>query len=164
MVLGNLVAMQYGSAVVYPAEGFDPAESLKAVTEEKCTAFYGVPTMYVATLKELAAERNKYNVSSLRTGLMSGSVCPEPLIRRVFDELNMHGLCIVYGMTELSPVATLMGPSAPFEKKVTTVGRIGPMSEMKLIDEDGKIVPRGQEGEVCVRGYLVMKEYWGDKK
>ena len=129
--------------MVYPSEGFDPAASLKAVTEEKCTAFYGVPTMYVATLKELSANKNLYNASSLRTGLMSGSVCPEPLIRRVFNELNMHGLCIVYGMTELSPVATLMGPGAPFEKKITTVGRVGPMTEMKLIDEKGKIVPRG---------------------
>ena len=118
--------------------------------------------MYTAVLKEMEKNPTAYDVSSLRTGLMSGTTCPAPLIKKVFEDMNATGLCIVYGMTELSPVATLMGPDAPFEKKVTTVGRAAPMTEIKLIDEQGKIVPRGQEGEVCIRGYLVMKEYWDE--
>ena len=93
---------------------------------------------------------------------MSGSVCSEPLIRKVYSDLNMHGLCIVYGMTELSPVATLMGPDSPFDKKISTVGHIGPQAEIKIIDEQGKIVPVGEKGEVCVRGYLTMQRYWED--
>lgn len=101
-------------------------------------------------------------MSSLRTGIMSGAVCPEPLIKQVFNVLNMHGLCIVYGMTELSPVATLMGPKAPFEKKIARVGHCGPQTEIKLVKEDGEIAKVGEKGEIYVRGYLVMKEYWDD--
>jgi len=112
--------------MVYPSGSYDPVTALKATTDEKCTAFYGVPTMYTAALKELEKNPTSYNVSSIRTGLMSGTVCPAPLIKKVFEQMGATGLCIVYGMTELSPVATLMGPDAPFEKKVTTVGRAAP--------------------------------------
>lgn len=93
---------------------------------------------------------------------MAGSVCPEPLVKKVYSELNMHGFSIIYGMTELSPMTTIMGPNVPFEKKTTTVGHCGPMTEIKLIDENGNIVPVGQKGEVCVRGYLTMLRYWED--
>jgi len=93
---------------------------------------------------------------------MAGSVCPAPLIKKCFEQMGATGLIIVYGMTELSPVATLMGPDAPFEKKVNTVGHAAPNVEIKLINEQGVIVPRGQEGEICIRGYLVMKEYWDE--
>ena len=120
--------------MVLPADGFDPVATLKAATEEKLTVFHGVPTMFNATIAALDANKSAYDVSSFRAGLLGGSVVPAPLVHRIYDDLNMHGLCVLYGMTELSPVATMMGPSAPFEKKVTTVGRVGPMSEMKLID------------------------------
>ena len=113
-----------------------------------------MPTMFTAVLAE--QEKKKYNVFTLRTGVMAGSVCPEPLVKKVYSELNMHGFSIIYGMTELSPMTTIMGSSAPFTKKTTTVGHCGPMTEIKLVDERGNIVPVGEKGEVCVRGYLTM--------
>ena len=165
MVLGNLVALQYGSTMVYPAGSYEPKATLEAVTKEKCTAFYGVPTMFTAALKELDnSSPGQYDMSSLRTGLIAGSVCPAPLMQACFDRMNMHGLCIMYGMTELSPVATLMGPDDPFEKRISTIGRVAPMAELKIIDEQGTIVPVGEKGEICVRGYLVMKGYWDDEE
>lgn len=116
--------------------------------------------MFTAVLAEL--EKKPYKVHTLRTGVMAGSVCPEPLVRKVYSELNMHGFSIIYGMTELSPMTTIMGPTAPFDKKTSTVGHCGPMAEIKLIDEEGKIVPVGHKGEVCARGYHTMLGYWED--
>jgi len=163
-VLGNLMALQYGATMVYPSDGFDPVATLEATTKEKLTVFHGVPTMFTAAIAALDANKAAYDVSSFRAGLIAGSVVPAPLVHRINDDLKMPGLCVLYGMTELSPVATMMGPTAPFEKKVTTVGHVGPMTEIKIIDSHGKIVPRGERGEVCIRGYLVMKEYWDDQK
>lgn len=121
--------------MVYPNSSFDPVTSLEAISKYKCTVMHGVPTMFTNILSEL--EHKSYDVSGLRTGIMSGSVCPEPLIKKVFTNLNMHGLIIVYGMTELSPVAAMMGPDTPLIKKATTVGHAGPMTEIKLTDENG---------------------------
>ena len=106
--------------------------------------------------------RKKYKIDQLYRGIISGSATPEPLLKKAISELNMEGLCVVYGMTELSPVASMMGPNTPFDKKTTRVGHCGPMMEMKLVDEEGKIVPVGKPGEVCMKGYLTMKGYWGD--
>jgi fatty-acyl-CoA synthase len=116
--------------------------------------------MFTAVLAE--QERSKRDVSTLRTGVVAGSVCPEALVTKMYSDLNLMGLSNVYGMTELSPVTTMMGPSTPFAKKTTTVGHCGPMTEIKILDEAGNIVPVGQKGEVCVRGYLTMLRYWGD--
>jgi fatty-acyl-CoA synthase len=133
-VLGNLTALKFGSTMVYPDAGFDPVKTLEATTKEKLTTFIGVPTMYTATIAALDANKSAYDVSSYRAGLIAGSVVPAPLVHRITQDLQLPGLCVLYGMTELSPAATLMGPNAPFEKKVTTVGKVGPMTEMKIID------------------------------
>jgi fatty-acyl-CoA synthase len=133
-VLGNLIALQFGSTMVYPDAGFDPVKTLEAATKEKLTTYIGVPTMYTATIAALEANRSAYDVSSFRAGLIAGSVVPAPLVHRISQDLQLNGLCVMYGMTELSPAATIMGPDAPFEKKVTTVGKCGPMTEIKIID------------------------------
>jgi fatty-acyl-CoA synthase len=111
-----------------------------------------------------ALDQADYNVSSLQTGVMAGSVCPEPLIQKVYSRLNMHGLCVVYGMTELSPVATMMGPSAPVVKKTTTVGHPGPGTEVKIVCEKNNLVPVGEKGELHIKGYLTMMGYWNDQE
>lgn len=158
MVIGNLVCMNNGATMVYPNSSFDPQSTLDAVEAHQCTGLYGVPTMFTAVLAEQETQPRK--VDTLRTGVVAGSVCPEPLVNKIYSDLNMHGLSNVYGMTELSPVTTMMGPDAPFEKKTSTVGHCGPMTEIKLVDENGKIVKVGEKGEVCVRGYLTMMKYW----
>jgi fatty-acyl-CoA synthase len=142
-VSSNLVGLQFASTLVYPSEGFDAAASLKAITEEKCSVIYGVPTMFTANLKELEAAPEKYDVSSLRTGLIAGSVCPPPLIKRIIDDMGMDGLTIIFGMTELSCLGTLMKPGDSLEKKMTTTGPVGPHTEIKIVDNDGRTVPQG---------------------
>ena len=162
MVMGNLVALNSGATMVYPNGFFDPKTALQAVSKYGCTALYGVPTMFTAMLSEL--KNDNYKVSTLRTGLMAGSVCPEPLIKKLQTDLNLYGLCVAYGMTETAPVSTLMRPDTPLHKRSSTVGTAGPMVEVKLVDENGKIVPIGEKGEVCVRGYLNMIKYWEDEE
>ena len=160
MVIGNLACMNSAATMVYSNGSFDPQTTLDAVQAHKCTGLYGVPTMFTAVLAELG--QKQYDVSTLSKGVMAGSVCPEPLLKNVFEKLNMYGLSVAYGMTELSPVASMMGADAPFEKKTSTVGHCAPMVEIKLIDENNQIVPVGQKGEVCVKGYLTMQKYWND--
>jgi len=118
--------------------------------------------MFTANLKEYEASPEKYDLSSLRTGFMAGSVCPPPLIKRVIEDLGMEGLTIIFGMTELSCLATLMKPGDSLDKKMTTTGPVGPHTEIKIVDNEGRMVPQGVQGEILLRGYLVMKEYWED--
>jgi len=159
MVIGNLACSSSGATMVVPAESFDPAAVLAAVAAERCTSLYGVPTMFIATLAEF--ERAPVDVSSLRTGVMAGSPCPIEVMRRVRDELHMPEVTICYGMTETSPVSTQSSLDDPLEKRVATVGRVHPHLEIKIVDpQTGGVVPRGEPGELCTRGYSVMLGYW----
>lgn len=160
MVLGNLVALTSGAAMVYPGEAFDPTLALEAVQAEGCTALYGVPTMFISILNlpDLAT----YNVSTLRTGIMAGSPCPTATMREVMDQLNMHQVTIAYGMTETSPITTQTATDDPLEERVSTVGRVHPHAEAKVIGSDGQTLPLGVQGEYCSRGYAVMLGYWDD--
>jgi len=160
MVLGNLACMTHGAAMVYPAEGFDPLATLEAVEAERCTALYGVPTMFIAELGH--PEFKRFDLGSLRTGIMAGSPCPIEIMKRCVNEMNMREVTIAYGMTETSPVSTQTSCDDPLERRVGTVGRVHPHVEIKIIDADGRIVPPGTPGEFCTRGYCVMLGYWGD--
>jgi fatty-acyl-CoA synthase len=160
MVMGNLAAVTHGSAMVYPGEGFDPLATLETVEAEGCTALYGVPTMFIAELDHPAFAR--FDLKSLRTGIMAGAPCPIEVMRRVAQRMNMREVTIAYGMTETSPVSFQSAVDDPLERRVTTVGRIHPHLEVKIVDAEGRIVPRGQPGELCTRGYSVMLGYWDD--
>jgi len=160
MVLGNLACVTHGAAMVYPAEGFDPLATLEAVEAERCTALYGVPTMFIAELGH--PEFKRFDLSSLRTGIMAGSPCPIEIMKRCVNEMNMREVTIAYGMTETSPVSTQTSCDDPLERRVGTVGRVHPHVEIKIIDAEGRIVPPGTRGEFCTRGYCVMLGYWGD--
>ncbi|HID68158.1 MAG TPA: AMP-binding protein, partial [Roseibacterium sp.] len=160
MVMGTLGCVSKGAAMVFPGEAFDPDETLSAVASARCTALYGVPTMFVAMLEQAGAK--KYDLSSLRTGIMAGALCPIEVMRGVNDRMNMGEVTICYGMTETSPVSFQSFVDDPIEKRTSTVGRIHPHLEVKIIDEDGAIVPVGTSGELCTRGYSVMHGYWGD--
>ncbi len=160
MVMGVLGCVVQGAAMVFPGEGFDAAETLEAVSRERCTALYGVPTMFIAMLDELA--RGTYDLSAMRTGIMAGATCPIEVMRRVIDEMNMPDITICYGMTETSPVSFQSHVFDPLEKRVATVGRIHPHVEAKIVDEAGMTVAVGQKGELLTRGYSVMKGYWND--
>ncbi len=160
MVIGNLACVTHGAAMVYHGPVFNPTDNLKVIEEEKCTAAYGVPTMFIAMLEH--PEFKSFDLSSLRTGVMAGSVCPMEVMRRVVDEMNMREVTICYGMTETSPVSMQSDVDDPLDKRVSTVGRIHPHVEVKIIDELGRIVPRGVSGELCTRGYSVMQGYWGE--
>ena len=163
MVLGNLGCITKGAAMIYTSEGFDPELVLKAVEEEKATSLYGVPTMFFAELNH--PELKKYDLRSLRTGIMAGSLCPSELMKRVQKELNMTEVEIGYGMTETSPLSTQTRIDAPFEKRISTVGQILPHTEIKIIDpETGQVIPIGEPGELCTRGFGVMLGYWGDEE
>ena len=162
MVLGNLACITHGAAMVYPSEGFDPLASLEAVEAERCTALYGVPTMFIAELGH--PEFKRFDLSSLRTGIMAGSPCPIEVMKRCVAEMNMREVTIAYGMTETSPVSTQTSCDDPLERRVGTVGRVHPHVEIKIIDTDGRIVPPGTSGELCTRGYSVMLGYWGDEE
>ena len=160
MVMGNLGCLTHGATMVYPAEAFEPLAVLQTLAAEKCTATYGVPTMFIAILDhpDFAA----YDIASLRTGIMAGSPCPTEVMKRVIDKMNMREVTIAYGMTETSPVSFQSGTDDAIERRVSTVGRVQPHCEVKIIDNDGRIVPRGTPGELCTRGYSVMLGYWDD--
>jgi fatty-acyl-CoA synthase len=160
MVLGNLACITHGAAMVYPAEAFDPVSTLEAVAAEKCTGLHGVPTMFIAELDH--PRFAEFDLSSLRTGIMAGSPCPIEVMKRVVDRMNMREVTIAYGMTETSPVSTQSSTDDPLDKRVSTVGRVQPHIEVKMVDGDGRIVPRGMPGELCTRGYSVMRGYWAD--
>lgn len=163
MVLGNLGCITKGAAMIYTSESFDPELVLKAVEEEKATSLYGVPTMFFAELNH--PDLKKYDLSSLRTGIMAGSLCPSELMKRVQKEMNMTEVEIGYGMTETSPLSTQTRIDAPFEKRISTVGQILPHTEIKIIDpETGQVTPIGEPGELCTRGFGVMLGYWGDEE
>ena len=162
MVMGNLGCMTHGGTMIYPNDAFDPLLTLKAVAEEKATALYGVPTMFIAMLDQPL--RGDFDLSSLRTGIMAGATCPIEVMRRVINEMHMAQVQIAYGMTETSPVSLQTGPSDELELRVTTVGRTQPQLESKIIDEAGNVVPCGAVGELCTRGYSVMLGYWNNPK
>ena len=160
MVMGNLACITHGSTMVYPSAVFNPLDSLKTIQQEKCTAAYGVPTMFIAILEH---ERfDDFDLSSLRTGIMAGSPCPREIMQRVIDRMHMTEITICYGMTETAPVSVQSSTADSVERRVGTVGRVHPHLEIKIVDENGKVVPRGKLGELCVRGYSVMLGYWED--
>jgi fatty-acyl-CoA synthase len=161
MVMGNLGCITHGATMVYPSEGFEPLAVLQAVQEEKCTALYGVPTMFIAELEH--PDFRTFDLNSLRTGVMAGSPCPVEVMKRVQSEMHMGDIEICYGMTETSPVSTQTKIDAPFDKRVSTVGSIHPHLEIKIVDPaTGKVVPLGAPGELCTRGYSVMLGYWNN--
>jgi fatty-acyl-CoA synthase len=161
MVMGNLGVVTHGATMVIPGEGFDAEAVLKTVQEEKCTALYGVPTMFIAVLNH--ADFAKYDLSSLRTGIMAGSTCPIELMRKVMDKMHMPEITIAYGMTETSPVSFQSATDDTVERRVATVGRVSPHLEVKIVDGDGRVVPAGVTGELLTRGYSVMRGYWGEE-
>ena len=160
MVMGNLGCVTHGTTMIYPSEAFDPGLTLQAVTDERATALYGVPTMFIAMLDH--PQRAGFDLSSLRTGIMAGATCPIEVMRRVISEMHMGEVQIAYGMTETSPVSIQTGPADELELRVTTVGRTQPQLESKLIDAEGNTVARGDIGELCTRGYSVMLCYWNN--
>ena len=161
MVLGNLACISQGATMVYPSEGFEPLAVLQAVQEEQCTALYGVPTMFIAELEH--PDFPKFDLTSLRTGVMAGSSCPTEIMKKVISLMNMREVEICYGMTENSPISTQSPIDAPVEKRVSTVGVVHPHQEIKIIDPaTGKVVPVGTPGELCMRGYSVMTGYWNN--
>ncbi|MEI2735526.1 MAG: AMP-binding protein [Rhodoblastus sp.] len=160
MVMANLGALTHGATLVYPAEAFDPLAVLQSVSEERCTTLYGVPTMFIGALDH--PDFAKYDMSSLRTGIMAGSPCPIEVMKRVIGQMHMNEVTIAYGMTETSPVSTQSGVDDSIEHRVSTVGRVQPHVEIKIVDTDGNTVPRGVTGEFCTRGYSIMRGYWGD--
>jgi fatty-acyl-CoA synthase len=161
MVLGNLACLSHGATMVYPAESFDPLASLAAVQAERCAALYGVPTMFIAMLEH--PRFGEFDLGSLRTGIMAGSPCPVEVMKSVIGRMGMRELTIAYGMTETSPVSFQSSVEESLERRVSTVGRIHPHCEVKIVDAEGRIVPRGEPGELCTRGYSVMLGYWGDE-
>ncbi len=163
MVMGNLGATTHGACMVIPSAGFDAGATLAAVAEERCTSLYGVPTMFIAELAHPSF--GEHDLSSLRTGIMAGSPCPVDVMRRVVSEMSMAEVTICYGMTETSPVSTQSSPDDPLELRVSTVGRVHPHLEIKLVDPaTGELVVRGETGELCTRGYSVMRGYWNDEE
>ncbi|MDA3648258.1 AMP-binding protein [Saccharopolyspora indica] len=159
MVMGNLACTSHGAAMVIPAEGFDPVSALSAVAAERCTSLYGVPTMFIAELEH--PRFAEFDLSSLRTGIMAGSPCPVEVMKQVIDRMGMREVSICYGMTETSPVSTQTRADDSLERRVSTVGRVGPHLEVKVVDPaTGLTVPRGTPGELCTRGYSVMLGYW----
>lgn len=161
MVLGNLGCISQGATMIYPSETFDAEATLKAISEEKATAIYGVPTMFFAELDH--PDLKQYDLSSLRTGIMAGSLCPSELMKKVQTEMHLVEMEIGYGMTETSPLSTQTRHDAPFDKRVGTVGKVLPHTEIKIIHpETHQVVPIGETGELCTRGYCVMLGYWND--
>ncbi|MCX2739112.1 AMP-binding protein [Pontibacter anaerobius] len=159
MVIGNLACITHGSCMVIPAASFDPEQVMQTVQDEKCTSLYGVPTMFIAELGHPSFP--KYDFSTLRTGVMAGSNCPTDTMKKVQQLMNMQEVTVCYGMTETSPVSTQSRTDAPLDKRVSTVGTVHPHLEIKIVDpEIGQVVPRGERGELCTRGYSVMLGYW----
>ncbi len=161
MVMGNLGCTSHGATMVIPAAGFDPAATLEAIEKERCTALYGVPTMFIAMLGH--PDLGDRDLSSLRTGIMAGATCPMELMKRCVDELNMSEVAIAYGMTETSPVSCQTLIDDDLDRRTATVGRAHPHVEIRIVDPDsGQVVKRGEPGEFCTRGYSVMLGYWND--
>jgi fatty-acyl-CoA synthase len=162
-VLGNLAALTHGSAIVLPSEAFDAEACLRTVQEQRCSSLYGVPTMFIAQLDHPAF--SNYRLDSLRTGIMAGAPCPVEVMRQVIDRMHMPEVTICYGMTETAPVSFQSSPLDRIELRVSTIGKVHPHVECKIVDpQTGQIVLRGQSGELCTRGYLVMLGYWNDAK
>ena len=160
MVLGALACVTRGATMVFPGPGFDPAAVLETVSQERCTALHGVPTMFIAELDH--PQFAQADLSSLRTGIMAGSPCPIEVMKKVVREMNMSQVTICYGMTETSPVSFQSCVDDPLDKRVSTVGRVHPHVQVKIVDQEGRVVPRGQTGELLTRGYVVMLRYWDD--
>jgi fatty-acyl-CoA synthase len=161
MVMGNLAGLSHGATVVIPAPGFDPAATLAAIAQERCTSLYGVPTMFIAMLGD--ASMGDLDLTSLRTGIMAGSPCPVEVMKRVISEMGMSEVTIAYGMTETSPVSCHTRTDDDVERRVSTIGRVHPHLEIAIVDpETNRIVPRGTPGEFRTRGYSVMRGYWND--
>ena len=159
MVIGNLACTVHGATMVVPNDSFDPVKTLETIEKERCTSLYGVPTMFIAELHEM--EQKTYDLSSLRTGVMAGSLCPPEIMQKVKEQMNMHEITICYGMTETSPVSTQTRIGVPFEKQIYSVGTIHDHLEIKIIDPKTQaILKRGESGELCTRGYSVMLKYW----
>jgi fatty-acyl-CoA synthase len=162
MVLGNLACTTHGACIVIPGEAYDAPSVLRTVQEERCTSLYGVPTMFIGELDD--PEFDRFDLSSLRTGIMAGSPCPVEVMKRVQSEMHMTEVTIAYGMTETSPVSTQSHTDDPLEMRVSTVGSAHPHVEIKIVDpETGRVVPRGAPGEFCTRGYSVMLGYWNNE-
>lgn len=162
MVMGTMGCVTKGAAMIVPSEGFDPVLTLNTLQQERCTACYGVPTMFVGMLEHDGFDG--FDLSTLRTGIMAGAPCPIEVMRAVQSRMNMKGVTIAYGMTETSPVSFQSNVDDPIEKRVTSVGRIHPHVEVKLVGEDGHCVPLGEEGELWTRGYSVMQSYWDERE
>jgi fatty-acyl-CoA synthase len=160
MVLGVLAAVTHGTTMLFPAEAFDAEQVLATVAAERCTALHGVPTMFISELEH--PRFREFDVSSLRTGIMAGAPCPIAVMRRVVSEMHLRELTICYGMTETSPVSFQSHVEDPLEKRVTTVGRVHPHVQVKIVDAEGRVTPRGAPGELLTRGYCVMRGYWDD--
>jgi fatty-acyl-CoA synthase len=160
MVMGVLSCTATGAMMVFPSEGFEPGATLAAVAEERCTALHGVPTMFIAELDH--PDFASFNLSSLRTGIMAGSPCPIEVMKKVVAQMGMAEVTIAYGMTETSPVSFQSATDDPLERRVSTVGRIQPHLEVKIVDGDGNTVPAGTAGELCTKGYSVMQGYWDE--
>ncbi|MDE2410702.1 MAG: AMP-binding protein [Sphingomonadales bacterium] len=160
MVMGNLACLCHGATMVYPGEGFDPLAVLRVVEQERCTALYGVPTMFNQVLHQPAFET--FDLSSLRTGIMAGAPCPEVLMRQVIEKMHMGEVTIAYGMTETSPVSLHTARDDTLARRVATVGQVQPHLEVRIVDGEGAVVPVGTAGEICTRGYSVMLGYWDE--
>ena len=161
--MGNLGCMVFGATVIYASAGFEPELVLQTVEKEKASALFGVPTMFIAELEH--PNFAQYDLTTLRTGIMAGSPCPVEVMKKVNNLMNLHEMEIAYGMTETSPVSTQTRHDAPFDKRVGTVGRVLPHTEIKIIDpETRQVVPIGEKGELCTRGYCVMLGYWNDEE
>lgn len=161
MVMSVLTCVSHGATMVFPADSFEPRSVLDAVAAERCTALHGVPTMFIAELDH--PEFRQFDLSSLRTGIMAGAPCPIEVMKRVLAEMHMTQVTIAYGMTETSPVSFQSSVDDPLDKRVSTIGRIHPHVQVKIVDADGRTVPRNTRGELCTRGYSVMRGYWGDE-
>ena len=162
MVIGNLGCLTHGSAMIYPGEGFDPLATLETIEAERCTALYGVPTMFIAQMDH--PDFARFDLSSLRTGIMAGSPCPIEVMKRAVSAMHLSEIIIGYGMTETSPASFATTTDDPIERRVATVGRVLPHVEAKIVDAEGRIVPPGVPGELLTRGYLVMLGYWNDEE
>ncbi|NNE83462.1 MAG: AMP-binding protein [Alphaproteobacteria bacterium] len=162
MVIGNLSCLTHGAAMVFPGEAFDPLTTLETIEAARCTGVLGVPTMFIAMLQN--PEFDRFDLSSLRTGMMAGSPCPVEVMKEVIDKMNMDQVTIGYGMTETSPASTQTDLDDPLERRVGSVGRVHPHVEIKIVDETGQTVAPGATGEFCARGYHVMRDYWNDEE
>ena len=162
MVMGNLACITHGSTAVFPADAFDPQTTLDAIAEEKCTAVHGVPTMFIAEMDH--PDFAKFDLSSLRTGIMAGSPCPIEVMNKAIETMHVKEILIAYGQTETSPVNHMTDANDPIEKRVSTVGKPSPHLEIKIVDDENRVVPIGERGEICARGYSVMRGYWNDEE